>query len=212
MIHTESSDKKYVIWIVFGALSLTLPRSSFPFQSLLFVRRKFALVFAHSHFPYFGSCSGLLGIFSCVEYRKFSYFLLLVYGASHFYVLLAWFFARLFPLSFPFSIHYHRNNFFFRPLLLRLFSHCHQFTTVFPWNFYLRIKCFFSGWSFTRWNDAGMSCKTGKLCLLFQISNHQSRPHIEFVSRLCWAEMNWIEPKHTVNQLFFGKETIKNYF
>lgn len=206
MIH---SDKKYVIWIVFGALSLILPRAQFPFHLLSPHRRVVVLAFARSVFPHIGcSCSGLLGIFSCVEYRKFSYFLLLVYGASHFYVLLAWFFARLFPLSFPFSIHYHCNNFFF--------AFCCSFSPLIAINFqrfsfeiYLRIKCFF-GCIFR--NEMMRAWIAKRENCVFAISNLESSiktAHIEFVSRFCSAELNRTAQKHYANKKRINSGTIK---
>lgn len=147
----------YLIFLVLALFHLNSPILS-PLSPLSLCIQHWRFTFSRT-VPF---VPGLLGIFSCVEYRKFSYFLLVV--APPTFMCFAWFFARLFPLSFPIPIYYHCNKFFFRSRSLsRCFSFpfSHWLQTIFPGKrIYLRIKCeqhgkwfhwYYAGIQFTRY-------------------------------------------------------------
>lgn len=126
MIHTECSDKKYVIWIVFGAVSLSISFSSFslsftwtpPFFRLSHLSLS-AFNIGVSHFPaLFRSFLAFWGYFRVWNIENFHIFFLLwrlpLLCASHDFSLGYFLFHFLFQyiiiaikknsLSLPFSV------------------------------------------------------------------------------------------------------------
>lgn len=171
MIHTECSDKKYVIWIVFGAVSLSISFSSFscslsftwtpPFFRLSHLSPS-AFNIGVSHFPaLFRSFLAFWGYFRVWNIENFHIFFLLwrlpLLCASHDFSL------GYFLFHFLFQYIIIAINFFRSRSLSRCFSFpfSHWLQTIFPGKrIYLRIKCeqhgkwfhwYYAGIQFTRY-------------------------------------------------------------